>query len=112
MTLTKEETDFVNNNVAKSIEQAEQYQRILLLLRNIQLYIKNTRHKLLCPEEYDFKQLEEISYTGEALEKMSASLADVDDRLFMLAYSFNPTIAEHFSDTIAKQFSTIDEGEV
>ena len=103
MTLTKEELDLINKNVAKSMEQAEQYQRIQLLVRNIQLYVKETRHKLLCPEEYDFKQLEEISYTGEALESISDSLNDLPHMLFMFAYSFNPTMAKHFSTIKAEE---------
>ena len=103
MSLTKEELDLINKNVTKTMERAEQYQRIQLLLRNMKLYVEETRHKLLCPEEYDFKQLEEISYTGEALEKMSESLANLEDMLFMFAYSFDPIVAKHFSTTKAEE---------
>jgi hypothetical protein len=103
MTLTKETLDLIKNNVAKTMEQVEQFQRIQLLLRNMKLYVEETRHKLLCPEEYDFNQLEEISYTGEALEKMSESLANLDDMLFVFAYSFDPIVAKHFSTTKAEE---------
>jgi hypothetical protein len=103
MSLTKEELDLINKNVTKKMERAEQYQRIQLLLRNMKLYVEETRHKLLCPEEYDFKQLEEISYTGEALESISDSLDELPHMLFMLVYSFDPIVAKHFSTTKAEE---------
>ena len=102
MTLTKEELDLINKNVAKSMELAEQYQRIGLLLNNIQRYVKDTRHKLLRPASIELFN-KNMTFTGEALEKMSESLDNLDDMIFMFAYSFDPIVAKHFSTTKAEE---------